>query len=105
MTNKLDWFPLSLAKQKRQQIKEIIQALNNTDPHLNKNAKAIEYVKQRLELMKISRNDGNEYPPWDKVGFDKFVSRNKNKEYDRNELDEENELHLLKLKYYYNPDF
>lgn len=55
--------------------------------------------------MKISRNDANEYPPWDKNGFDKFVSRNKNKEYDRNEEDEENELHLLKLKYYYNPDF
>ena len=55
--------------------------------------------------MKISRNDVLEYPPWDEIGFEKFVSRSKNKENYRNEDDEDNELHLLKLKYYYNPDF
>lgn len=53
--------------------------------------------------MKISPSDSNEYPPWDRNGFERYL---KGRNYDRSkDDDEENELHLQKLKYYYGQDF
>lgn len=96
IVDKLNWFPLSLAKLKRKQIKEIIESLNQP-----KNAKASEYRKEREKIFKISLSDLSEYPPWDKASFEKFL---KSRNYDSNIEDEEIDLHSQKLKYYYNPD-
>jgi len=86
---------------KRKQIKEIIESLHNTESLQNKFIKTRDYQKERDKILKIPHSNVEEYPPWDKSGFEKFL---KSRSFDRSEEDEENETHIYRLKYYYSPD-
>lgn len=99
--NKINWFPLSLAKGKRKKINDLIEALHKNNDKGNHMKIVQEYIKERDKLMKIPESDSNEYPPWDSIGFEKFL---KHRSFDTTEDDEELQTHLFKLHFYYNPE-
>ena len=96
--DKLNWFPLSFAKDKRKKILEIIEALNNKQ---NKEQISNQYLSEREKLLKIEKSNTQEYPPFDHSGFDRYI---KSRSFEKSDENEELEHHLYKLQFYYNPD-
>lgn len=96
--NKLNWFPLSFAKQKRKIIYNILRDLHQK---IDTQTIVSSYFEEKRRILSISYSNPDEYPPFDENGFQRYL---KFKTTDNNCENVERDYHLNKLKFYYSPD-